>query len=80
MARICCERDAEPAFAERAATWLAGFHRDVVVTIEAGTVTLVAAGWTEQELMSLWQSARANERLFEEGADDRAGLLRMLVE
>lgn len=80
MAKISCEIGNESAFAARAANWLAGFHADVCVESDAKAVILAADDWLEAELASLWRSALANERLFDDAAMHRAAVLKVLVE
>jgi hypothetical protein len=79
LTRVSCEISDDPALAARAASWLAGFHADVHVESNALAVILTADGWTEAELDSLWRSALANERLFDDAVTHRAAVLRVLV-
>lgn len=79
LANLCCDAGAEPATAERAAAWAAGFHPGLSVAVESGTASLASEDYSEAELRTIWRSAIVNEQLHARGAGRRAAIIEALV-
>lgn len=81
MTAICCEFDpAQFSTATGAANWVRAAYPEVTVTLDRDMAQLVANSLGEVSLRLIWRTAFANELLFEHGKDQRAVVLKALVE
>ena len=60
------------------ALWIAGFYRDVVVEETVETIILRSRHHDEVDLLTIWTTALANERLLERARDGRTAALTAL--